>query len=104
MTDQNNKDQHAQQITESMQAIGRQLTELNTFLEKKYNLPILAKLRIVATALVVGIILFSSKAGLIFKLISASLFGALIWCYFYLGLTIAIVSLVYWLLNKLKGT
>jgi len=95
--------QDEQKATEALKAAGRKLKEMDSFLEKKLNMPFLAKIKIALTVLVVGSILFFSKAGLISKLISASLLGALIWSYFYLGLVSAAIFLIYWITQKIKG-
>lgn len=95
--------QSEQQVTEALKAAGKKLKEMDSLLERTFNMPFLGKLKIALTILVVGFILFFSKGGLIFKLISASLFGALIWSYFYLGLAFAGISLIYWVIQKIKG-
>jgi hypothetical protein len=95
--------QDEQKATEALKLAGKKLKEMESFLEKKINMPFLAKVKIAITVLAVGSILLFSEFGWISKLISASLVGALIWSYFYLGLVSTAIFLIYWIIQKIKG-
>ena len=95
--------QDEQKAGEAVRLVFRKIKEMDSFLEKKINMPFLAKVKIALTVLVIASILFFSNAGLISKLISASLLGALIWSYFYLGLVSVAIFLIYWIIQKIKG-
>jgi hypothetical protein len=95
--------QDEQKATEALKLAGKKLKEMDSFLEKKINMPFLAKVKIAITVLAVGSILLFSEFGWISRLISASLVGALIWSYFYLGLVSTAIFLIYWIIQKIKG-
>ena len=97
--------QDEQKAGEAVRLVFRKIKEMDSSLEKNINIfmPFLPKIKIGITVLAVGSILLFSEFGWISRLISASLVGALIWSYFYLGLVSTAIFLIYWIIQKIKG-